>query len=159
MFGKGRINIKVPKTHYKAGDNITGSIILNLKKSVTAREMSISLIGELKTTQTRFSRGGGISTSYDKQRIYDFKQSLDYEKEYNQGEEYNFEIKIPANIFDTTAQMPEIGESIGQGIKFVQAAATMAGVIPRQQIKWYLQARLDIPGGMDIKRKTDVIID
>jgi hypothetical protein len=159
MFGKGRINIKIPKTHYKPGENITGSVILNLKKSVTAREMSISLVGELKTTQTRFVRSGGTSTSYEKQRIYDFKQDLDYEKEYNQGEEYNFEIKIPANILDTTPQMPEIGGNIGQGIRFVQAAATMAGVIPRQQIKWYLQVRLDIPGGLDVKRKTDVIID
>ena len=54
--------------------------------------------------------------------------------------------------------MPELGGKLGQGLKIAQAAAAMTGAIPLQQTKWYLLAKLDIPGGLDIKKKADVTI-
>lgn len=158
MFGKGKINITVSKTHYYPGDNISGSIALNLKKPVKAREVSISLGREQKIRRTSTTGNGGRSTSTERHRIYDFKQNLDNEREYSQGQEYNFEIKIPADILSMKTQIPEIEGKLGQGIKFMQVAATMAGVIPLQQTKWYLQAMLDVPGGLDTNRKADITI-
>jgi hypothetical protein len=58
MFGKGKINIALQKTHYAPGDIISGNVALTLKKPVKAREVSISLIGEHKTTQTTSQIGG-----------------------------------------------------------------------------------------------------
>jgi hypothetical protein len=54
--------------------------------------------------------------------------------------------------------MPELGGKLGQGLKVAQAAAAITGVIPLQQTRWYLMAKLDIPGGMDIKKKADITI-
>jgi len=165
MFGKGKINITIQKTNYAAGDTISGNVDLTLKKPVKAREVSISLIGEHKTTQTAprvgGTMGGGgmsMSTTTKTVRIYDFKQQLDSEKEYSQGREYRFEIKIPADTMSMRPQMPGVEGKLGQGLKVAQAAAAMTGAIPFQRIKWYLLAKLDIPGGLDISKKVDITI-
>lgn len=159
MFGKGKINISIQKPHYAPGDIISGDIKFELKKPVKAREVSISLIGEQKSTRVgSMSGGSGASTSTQVVRIYDFKQQLDSEKEYSGVGEYHFEMKIPADILSMRPQMPELEGKLGTGLKLAQAAATMTGAIPYQQTKWYLLAKLDIPGGLDVSRKTDVTI-
>jgi hypothetical protein len=165
MFGKGKIDITMQKTHYAPGDIISGDVALTLKKPVKAREMSISLIGEHKTTQTTPQVGGtmggggmSMSTTTKTVRIYDFKQQLDSEKEYSQGREYHFEIKIPADTLSMRPLMPEQEGKLGQVLKVAQTAAAMTGAIPFQRIKWYLLAKLDIPGGLDISKKVDVTI-
>jgi len=159
MFGKGKINIVIPKAHFAPGDTISGNVALTLKKPLKAREVSISLIGEQKTTQRKGMMGSqNTSTTTQRMRIYDFKHQLDSEKEYSQGQEYRFEIKIPADILSAKPQMPELGGKLGQGLKIAQAAAAMTGAIPLQQTKWYLLAKLDIPRGLDVKKKADVTI-
>jgi len=163
MFGKGKINIALQKTHYVPGDIISGDVSLTLKKPVKAREVSISLIGEHKSTQTAPQVGGtmggggmSMSTTTKTVRIYDFKQQLDSEKEYSGGREYHFEMKIPADTMSMRPLMPE--GKLGQVLNVAQTAAAMTGAIPFQRIKWYLLAKLDIPGGLDIKKKVDVTI-
>lgn len=99
-----------------------------------------------------------MSTTTQRIRIYDFKQQLDSEKEYSQGQEYPFKIKIPADILSAKPGMPELGGKLGQGLKIAQAAAAMTGAIPLQQTRWYLLAKLDIPGGMDVNKKADITI-
>jgi len=165
MFGKGKINIAIQKSHYAPGDIISGNVALSLKKPVKARGMTISLVGEHKTTQTTprvggTMGGGGMSMSTTTQtvRIYDFKQQLDGEKEYSQGGEYRFEIKIPADTLSMRPQMAEAEGKLGQALKMAQTAAAMTGIIPFQRIKWYLLGKLDIPGGLDISKKVDVTI-
>jgi hypothetical protein len=165
MFGKGKINIAIQKGHYAPGDIISGNVALTLNKPVKAREVSISLIGENKITETTPRVGGpmggggmSMSTTTRTVRIYDFKQQLDSEREYSQGGEYRFEIKIPA---DTLAMRPQISEAegkLGQVLKVAQTAAAMTGAIPFQRIKWYLLAKLDIPGGFDVSKKVDITI-
>jgi hypothetical protein len=163
MFGKGKINIALQKTHYAPGDIISGDVALTLKKPVKAREVSISLIGEHKATQTGLGVGGpmggggmSMSTTTKTVRIYDFKQQLDSEKEYSQGREYHFEMKIPADTMSMRPLMPE--GKLGQVLNVAQAAAAMTGAIPFQRIKWYLLAKLDVPGGFDVSKKVDITI-
>jgi len=90
------------------------------------------------------------------ERIYDFKQQLDSEKEYSQGGEYHFEIKIPADILGMGPQAPE--GKLGQVLKVGQTVAAITGAIPRRRLQWYLLAKLDIPGGLDINKKVDITI-
>jgi hypothetical protein len=163
MFGKGKINIALQKTHYAPGDIVSGDVALTLKKPVKAREVSISLIGEHKATQTGLGVGGpmggggmSMSTTTKTVRIYDFKQQLDSEKEYSQGREYHFEMKIPADTMSMRPLMPE--GKLGQVLNVAQAAAAMTGAIPFQRIKWYLLAKLDVPGGFDVSKKVDITI-
>jgi hypothetical protein len=165
MFSKGKINIAIQKGHYAPGDIISGDVALTLKKPVKAREVSISLIGEHKITETNprvgGPMGGGVmsmSTTTKTMRIYDFKQQLDGEKEYSEGRDYHFEIKIPADTMSMRPQISEVEGKLGQVLKVAQTAATMTGVIPFQRTKWYLLAKLDIPGGLDISKKVDITI-
>ena len=159
MFGKGKIHVALTRTGYAPGDTISGNVTLTLKKPVKAKEASISLIGEQTSTRVGGMIGSGNrSMSTERSRIYDFKQRLDGEKEYTQGSEYSFEIKIPADILTIRPQMPELGGVAGQGLKIAHAAAAMTGTIPLQRTRWYLVAKLDIPGGLDIKQKADITI-
>ena len=150
MFGKGKIEISIPKTNFAPGDKISGNVVLTLKKPVKAREASISLIGEQTTT-----RGGIIGTEQSKntQRIYDFKHRLDGEKEYGKEARYDFEIKLPADIMSRQPQMPQASGALGQGLKIAQAITGMGA-----WSNWYLLAKLDVPGGMDINKKVQITI-
>ena len=98
--------------------------------------------------------GGAGSTRIE--RIYDFKQQLDSEREHSEGREYQFEINIPADILGVGPQMPE--GALGQVLKVVQTVATVTGATARKRLKWYLSAKVDIPGGLDISRKVDITI-
>jgi hypothetical protein len=163
MFGKGKIDIGLQRTSYAPGDVISGDVVLTVKKPVKAREVSISLVGEHKITQTTSQVGGpmsssSMSTTTKTVRIYDFKQQLDSEKEYSQERQYHFEIKIPADTLSMRPQMSEVEGKLGQVLRVAQTAAAMTGAIPFQRIKWYLSAKLDIPGGLDISRKADITI-
>lgn len=157
MFSKGKIDIIIPKAHYVPGDIISGNVSLNLKKPVKARQLCISLIGEYKST-TRQVGSDGVSSSSHTQRIHDFELQLDREKEYSQTLEYPFEIKVPSDIQNAAPQMPDVGGVLGKGLQMVQAAGTMMGQIPLNRVKWYLSAKLDISGGLDVKKKADITI-
>jgi hypothetical protein len=149
MFDKGKIEVAITKTHFAPGDTISGKVTLTIKKPVTAKEVSVSLIGERTTTS-----GGGLAggdRKQEKQRVYDFKVSLDGEKEYDKGGEYPFEIKIPADILNVGG--PQLGGAAGQAIKIAQVV-TGGG----SSTKWRLQAKLDIPRGIDVKKDVDVTI-
>jgi hypothetical protein len=102
--------------------------------------------------------GGGMSTQTNIVRIYDFKLQLDSEKEYSEGREYRFEIKIPADVLGMRPQMSEQEGKLGQVLKVAQTAAAITGAIPSRRLKWYLSAKLDVPGGLDISKKVDVTI-
>jgi hypothetical protein len=166
MFGsKGKIDITVQKTNYAPADLISGNVVLGLKAPVKAREVSVSLIGEqwVVSRHEESSRGislGGIgggksmSTSRQKERVYDFKQLLDGEREYTGEREYRFEIKIPADI----PQMPKPEGDIRRASKISQAVAAVTDLTRSSPIKWYLLAKLDIPRGLDISKKLEITI-
>jgi hypothetical protein len=91
MFGKGRIKIALDRTHFDPGDIISGSITLTLKKPAEARGISVSVIGEQRSSRRSVGmKGSLISNSRERYRIYDFKQELDGEREYSSGQEYSF---------------------------------------------------------------------
>lgn len=158
MFSKGKIALKLDKTHFEPGEIIKGTITLDLKKSIQARALNILMVGEERSSRTSVGMGKGVSTSQSQQKIYDFKQELEGEKEYFSGGQYSFEVKIPQEILNLTPRMPEIPGVAGDALKLVQAAATMTGGMRRIRVKWYLKAQLDIPGGIDISKKADITI-
>ena len=173
MFGsKGKIDVVIQKFNYAPGDSISGNVTLVLKKPVNAREMNISLIGEQLITSTQDIRRNGLimgdgarsrgtmmpmtgrrrgregimigtrsekSTATEYVRIYDFKQQLDTEKEYGPRQEYYFfELNIPKDILSVRPEN--------------------TGLTSSYPIKWYLLAKLDIPGRPDIRKKVDIAI-
>ena len=148
MFGKGKIDIAIQRTNYAPGDTISGNVVLTLKKPVKAREVSISFIGEQIITSREKESGlgitsggigfsGGGSSQSRRVHIYDFKQPLDGEREYSEGREYRFEIKIPAAI---PGKRPQ---------------TTRAFSFP---VKWYLSAELDMTRAFPISKTVDITI-
>jgi hypothetical protein len=158
MFGKGKIDIAIQKTSYAPGDVISGTVALTLKRPVKARELSISLIGEYRTTQTiprvgtlrvggtiargRLSwmeRGMLMSAPTAKaMRTHDFKT-----------------IKKTVRIYGFKQQLHGEGEyRQGRQYHFDIRIRTDIPTSP----KWYLLAKLDIPSGLDVSKKIRITI-
>ncbi len=150
MFSKGNIDIAVPKTNFSTGEAISGVATLNMKKRAKARDFTISLICEQKVKEMR-----GTSRSTRTDRIYEFEQQLDGEKEYEGSGTYTFEIKIPEDVIGQQPQMPQLDGALGTALSIAQSLTGM-GVTKRTS--WYLLARLDIPWGTDVKEKVQITI-
>lgn len=149
IFGKGRIEIFLDKYNYLLGETISGRMTLKLKKPVRARGLKVALIGEQKTTQSSgfvgVAAGKGYRSSTESQRIYNFEIPLDGEKEYVGGD-YTFQIKIPENL--PQPMLPP--GTVGTVLQMVTGTS--------QRINWYVRAYLDIPMGLDVSGKAQVII-
>jgi len=141
-FGKGKIEVSLEKYNFSPGEIIKGRITLKLKKPIRAKALKVGLVGEKKTTKYETS-----STSQSKTHFFDFEMPLDGEKEYIEGE-YNFEIKIPANVLQA-----QPGGAVGDIIKGIQL---LSGKDVR--ISWHVIAKLDIPSGIDVSKKVQVNI-
>ncbi len=141
-FGKGKIEVSLEKYNFSPGEIIKGKISLKLKKPTRAKALKVGLVGEKKTTQYRTS-----SSSQSKTHFFDFEMPLDGEKEYLEGD-YNFEIKIPANVLQV-----QPGGAVGDIVKGIQL---LSGKDVR--ISWHVIAKLDIPSGIDVSKKVQVNI-
>ena len=159
-FGKGKIEVVLDKMTYKPGETIKGKVILKLNKPVKAKRLKLLFYGE-KTSRAPATRGfgtGGVSVSvgpsagrYETRtvRIYSFETDLDGEKEYTGGE-YEFEVAIPSDIM-TKADLDKMG-FLGNLAKFAEAMGTK--VVPR----WYVEAVLDVPFGIDVSKKVQISV-
>lgn len=143
-LGKKEIEVALDKYGYTPGETITGKVELKLKNPTEARQLRIELIGERATT--KMGRGG---VSRGKGHIYSFKMPLDGERTYSGGE-YNFQIKIPANILQTVS-IP--GGAVGEVVKAVEF---LSGAYTR--ISWFVRAVLDRPGKKDISSKNVQVV-
>lgn len=153
LFGLGKITLHLPRYQYSPGEIIDGGISLKLKKPTKARGLYIILYGEQKTTRSTY-RNGHYSRSTYWERIFEFKLPLDGEKEYTSSPlEYNFKINIPKNILQNASKMPEMGGITGT---LVKVASAMSGRY--RDIRWYVEARLDVPWAVDVKKKAQLNI-
>ncbi len=156
LFGPDKITMNLEKYDYKPGGKIKGKIKLNLKKPVHARELRVRLYAYKRTKNTGGAVGalGGKSTNRNsRQKVYDYKQPVDGEKEY-QKEEYDFEVKIPGDVAAKSGKPAgELGEKTQAAMK---AFSMLSGYSAR--VDWYLTAQLDVPAGLDIKKKQQIVI-
>ena len=71
-------------------------------------------------------------------------------------------MKIPADILGGPPEKPDAGGKLGQAVKVAETVGVALGAIPyqrtKEQVKWYLLAKLDVPGGLDISKRVDIII-
>lgn len=156
LFGPDKITMNLEKYDYKPGDKIKGKIKLNLKKPVHARELRVRLYAYKRTKNTGGAVGaigGNSSHRNSRQKVYDYKQPVDSEKDY-QKEEYDFEVKIPADVGGKTGKPSgELGQKAQTAMK---ALSMLSGYSAR--VDWYLTAQLDVPAGLDIKKKQQIVI-
>ena len=144
-FGKGKIEIQLDKYNYSPGETIQGNITLDLKKQLKARGVFVTLYGEKKVRQMSSTTQG---TSI--QRVFEFKQPLDKAGEYPPTlKNYTFHIKIPSNILSGQAPEGVLG-NIVKAAQFLGGSSAM--------IQWYIDARIDIPMGIDVSRRVQINI-
>jgi len=161
-FGKGKIENTLDKFNYKPGETIKGKVSLELKKPMKAKRLKLFFYGEKTTRVPVGSAGPGYGSSgirigagsaggYENRtvRIYSFEKDLDGEKEYTNAE-YKFEVAIPQNI--TTKETLDNMGVLGNIAKFAEVMG--ARVVPR----WYIEAVLDIPLGVDVRKKVQINI-
>lgn len=128
LFGKKKMEMTLNSYNYSPGDDITGTINLNLKKPVNARGLFIRLKGEESATESYTDSEGNRRTRTVWNKIFDTKLPLDGEREYTGGA-FQIDMKIPEDV------------ARGGGAK-----------------RWFVIANLDIPRRLDIKKKVQVNI-
>lgn len=157
LFGKEQITLELEKYDYTPGESIKGTVKVNLKKPVKGRKLYVELIGRQVQRQSGISvanvamgnaRAGGKS-SY--RIVYRFDMPLDGEKTYHSGD-YPFEIKIPADILQSTTTPAAEGKLGG----VIKAAQMLGGISTRTD--WIVQTQLDVPMKLDVKKDQKIVI-
>jgi hypothetical protein len=149
LFEKGKIEIVLNKVNFTPGEVIEGTVKMQLNKPVKARGVFVTLFsGVTSQNINTFSKPGTIKSSSSTKRGFEFTQPLDMEKEYpTQPVEYNFKINIPANN-GNIAQ----GNDPMSGVINTVKLFTMGN----QYTKWFVEAKLDVPGGFDLNKKVQI---
>jgi len=146
VFGlfEGGIELLTDKTNYKFGETVTGRVRLKLKQPKKAKALELRFYGE-KSKGVAISLGSSpkMTKSNAAERISEVRVTIDGEKEYF-NQEYPFEFNLPTQ---NPAGLPdsELAKTA------VQVAAAFAG--GTINIKWFLEAHLDIPMSIDISKK------
>ena len=168
FLSRGDLEVALDKYQFSPGDTVSGKVTLKLKKPTQANKITISVTGE-KTITTNRSRGvgigNGVSIGFGSQnssssmtnmpetqteKIFSFELPLDGSKEYTEGE-YPFSIKLPADIVQP--QTPaNIGGAAGAVAQVINAVSSMSGGTT-VRTEWYVEAQLDIPGAIDMRKK------
>jgi len=148
-FLTGKFEVILEKFNYSPGETINGKITFKLKKPTKAKKLKVALIGEKITNRMKRDSQGRTTSSQDKTHVYNFEMPLDGEKEYTEGE-YDFQIKIPANILQN---VPLPKGAIGDAVKAIQL---LSGA--QTKISWYVRANLDISMGIDVSKKIQINI-
>lgn len=151
-FGKGSLELSLKKHNFSPGDTIRGKVSLKLKKVIKAKKLAVVFAGKKRIIQSSISfRRGSRRRSTRTKTVYvhKFELKLDGKKEYSKGE-YSFEIAIPNDILQRALRMKG---ALGTAIKAIQL---MEGAVSR--IEWYVEAYLDIPMGLDVRKKVQINI-
>jgi len=139
---KGKVEIQLEKLSFSSGEDITGKVILKLKKPVESKALYVQIIGENKTTP--YNRTSpGMSRSSNTNRIYEFRQNISGQKLYPAGESY----------YDFKLKAPSISSSRNISINFKNPLQTLQG--NNSVVNWYIIAGLDIPG-IDISKRMNI---
>jgi hypothetical protein len=142
MFGflkGGKININLNKLSFKHGEMVEGKVDLNVKKAKNARGVKVKIYAVRKE---RSSSGNGTTN----RTLFSYEQPLDVEREYSPGNyNYDFKLQVPDE------QKINIEGNVGTALNAIKAFGNM--VSPTY---WYIEAKLDVPGGLDINKKVQI---
>ena len=149
-FFEGGVEITLDKINFAFGETATGKLSLKLKKEKKARELRVRITAVKKTTQYGKTAKGGTSRSDQEQILFQNAVKVDGEKVYSPpGAEYDFKIQVPQK----SVLPPEIGGNLGTALKAVQFLGGQSS-----QIKWFIEATLDVPGGRDFSKRIQISV-
>lgn len=141
-IGRGKMKIQLDKMQFSPGETITGKLVINLKRPIKGKAVTIGLLGEQRVTE--FVDGKRRTRRH---KIFDFDQPLSGEKDYMPGEQvYDFQLKIPENVNKNTMPKGALGNVVKAAQMFSNKTRT---------IRWYVSGRLDCPG-LDMTKKVQI---
>ncbi len=164
LFGKkDEIDIILDKQTFSSGDTITGKVVLHLNKPKKAKALNVYLfaidtsngmyIGNpvINPTMNEGLGGPGIGYNQSQMKIYNFKLTLDGEKEYGtEQKEYLFELKIPMANSGSSQQGGFAGNT--------EKALSMLSGMNSAVISWYLKADLEEHLGIGVSKKIQLSV-
>jgi hypothetical protein len=153
-FGVGKIELKLPRTTYAAGEAIEGTLLLTVNKPVKARGLIAALYAEQQIRE-QVRNQGKLEMRTEKRKIYEFQQQLDTEKEYqktNGAAGYPFSITVPPDAGVTQHSVdPLHGFTVSMGGLQIGGGPGPAG--PAQ---WSVVGYLDLPLAFDVKASVNI---
>ncbi len=163
-FGEGSIDLMLDKTNFTFGETMHGFVNLRLKKTKQAKQLKVMVtavryISRYGGGTIRIGSAGGRSSgsSTEAEYVFSTEKILDGEKEYAPpGTRYEFQIQLPPrSALPSESTQPEIGGKLGAVIGVAQRFSSVKTSI---QTTWYVEAKLDIPGGRDITKEIQVTV-
>lgn len=131
---EGELELQLGTLSFSAGQKISGSVRLKLPQPLQARGLRVSFYGEIV-------KHSGRSSHIEK--IFETAATLAGEKTYGNGENYNFELQLPASLATPTFEGP------------------LAGILnfftPKPR-GWFVHATLDLPNKLDLNKRLAVNI-
>jgi len=147
LFEKGKMTIELNKLNFSLGEIIEGTAKMQLKKPTKAKGVFVVLFEEINTQKVGGYNNRDVGMSNSVQRGFEFVQPLDVEKEYGTQEyEYKFKINIPQN---------NTNQKNGSAIDGVLNTVKLF-TIGNQHSKWFVEVKLDVPKGFDLRKKTQI---
>lgn len=105
-----------------------------------ARGVSVALVGERKVRRGKETRT---------ERVFEFAQPLDGEKSYAPGgSEYCFATTMPESLRE---QLPQAGK-----MSFAVKLGSL--LFSQSPVRWYLDAKLDVPKSVDMSKRVQISI-
>lgn len=150
------------KYNFNPGEEIEGTLKVDLKKPMQGTQLSVSLIGKridtymttsgLASTNSRKSVGGNKKEQF----FFDYKQPISGSQQYHK-DTFDFKLYIPPDILE---HREEVVDKVTEGMQHtVSAVKVITGgtTHAHTQIKWVVKARLELPG-FDVTRGQDITL-
>ena len=154
-FGVGKVEISIPKKNYKPGEEITGNLLLTVKKPAKARGVFLKIFAEQRFREIRIQNGAQHETQVMRQ-IYTFQLCLDGEKEYpvtSSPTAYPFTIAVPSSAHPNDGLSAPLTNPLGNLQIAIGGLTIGGGAGPIGPALWYLEGFLDLPLAFDVKQK------
>lgn len=144
--GVGSIALELVQTGYTPGDEITGSLTLNLEEPTPAERLVVRLSATGSRTRHQ-KHNGEKALVHEKETLYSFDLEIDGERTYPAGEtRYDFSLRIPTDA-NSEVPIPDVG-ILSDVVKV--ASAFSRGV--SHPTRWTVRGFLHIPWKRNIKK-------
>lgn len=152
LFGNGKLEIRLPKLTFGAGEAIDGDLSYALDAPMKARALVVGLRAKQRI-RTRAVRNGSVSVEDTTKTLYEFKNELSGEKTYSRGDA-SFHLAVPHDVhrFEAQAQAPDglLGD-------IARAASFLSGE-SRSPVEWEVFAVIDIPWKVNVKKAQAITV-
>jgi len=139
-FGAGKISLHMEKKEFTPPDIIKATAMLQMHKPVKARKAYVKLVAMEKRQQGKNSQWVAV---------YKLSRKLDIAREYRGIRQYEIECPV----------LEAIPKRLRESYK-PEKVPTLFGfpLISKNRVKWYFQVGLDIPMGLDVKKRVSIKI-